>query len=63
MEANAPALEATTDSLTCGRVLEQSDKADVEASLTARAKLEDRFRKSFAERARTDGTQRCDQVA
>jgi hypothetical protein len=62
MDSNAPVLELRSNELADGRDFDRSDRADGEAVQTARAKLEERFRRAFTERARADGAQSCDRV-
>jgi hypothetical protein len=63
MKANSSILELTANTLEHERVGVESDGAECEALSTARAKLEDRFRRAFAQRVRADATQRRDRVA
>jgi hypothetical protein len=62
MDSNAPVLELTSNELADGRDFDQCGNAGGEAVLSARAKLEERFRRAFTERVRPESAQSCDRV-
>jgi hypothetical protein len=62
MDSNAPVLELRSNELAEGQDFDRSGTVDGEVTLTARAKLEERFRRAFSERARVENSQLCDRV-